>query len=157
MTTEQLLERHHEGHHRCVVEGGRAPDLRATCIRCRARLEADLLSACFGGRQDSRLILMLLCPACGSTGQLRFAKTAPWNTPPPTLPTDDGSVEVLAGGAGYVQLSCSCGGAGTVHVLGHRVSGATLLLDGVVEGCGHAVAVRFPCTARFSSKGHRHG
>jgi hypothetical protein len=156
MTTDELIELHHEGHHRCVVHGGPAPDLTVTCDSCGAPLEAELLSPCEGGRASSRLLLMLRCPQCRSTGQLRLARPAAWQELPPAPASSLSQVEVRPGGAGYVGLRCSCGGAGTLFTLTHTTTPTTLTIKGLVEGCGHAVALRLPRNSAFKVAPHRH-
>jgi hypothetical protein len=157
MTIDELRARHHEGLHPCLVIAGPAGNLVVTCRACGSRLEADLLSPCVGGRHDSRVILVLRCPACGKTGQLRFTKEAPWIPLPPPPPSAHATVSFRGGGAGYLSCSCSCGGGGGFYYQDHLVQPGALHVRGVVEGCGHRVTATLPCGPSFLSAPHRHG
>jgi hypothetical protein len=157
MTIQDLLDRHEAVNHRCVVAPGTADELFVTCHGCGARLEAELLSACTGSRTDSRIILMLACPRCGSRGQLRLVKEAAWCPPPPGPATQDATVQFRPGTQGYVMTRCSCGGAGPMFFFRHEVTAGGLVLHGCVEGCGHPIAAYTPRASSFSAKDHRHG
>lgn len=156
MTMQQLLDTHHESNHPCTVHAGPAPSLVVTCDRCEGRLEADWLTPCSGGRQDGRLVLMLVCRSCGATGQLRFAREAPWTSAPPPSPAVTACVRIVAGGSGYVHVSCCDASAVGVFVFGHTTTATELVLDTAVQRCGHRFQLVVPRAPGFRVGPHRH-
>jgi hypothetical protein len=118
-------------------------------------LEAELMSPCLGEGYEHRLILMMRCPGCAATGQLRLTKAAHGEKAPRVPAVPNATVSFTGGGSGYVGLSCSCGGAGSFHYLGHVVLATGLLVHGVVPGCGHALAVTLPRSGHFTFAPHR--
>lgn len=159
MTTNDLIERHESASHPCDVHSGPVPQLIVTCRRCGARLEAELLSPCVGARHDERVILMLRCPSCDATGQLRLQRDAFGSLVPPVPASPTGDMTVAQGGAGYLSVRCgSCDPRFGYGVLlqRHAVTEHELVLEGVSLGCGHRVELRLPRTSTFRVKDHHH-
>jgi hypothetical protein len=159
MTTEDLVELHGEFLHLCDVRGGPVPELVVACRGCGTRLEAALLSPCVGGRQDKRAILMLGCPSCAATGQVRLVRDPFGGNQPPEPVNPPGEMEVRSGGPGYLSVAChSCDGYGAnVFLHHHSVTDRELVLGCASLRCGHPFELRVPRTSDFRVEEHHHG
>jgi len=157
ITADFILELHQEANHLCVRHASTLPDLSVACNSCGARLQAEALSPCIGWPHETRLILMLRCPKCQATGQLRFGRMGPVNELEGRLPDQAETIEVTEGGCGYVNATCSCGGCGVIQITEFAPDNEVVHLVGALPGCTHPLVITLPRGRSFRLVPHSHG
>lgn len=147
-------ERHAARFHGCRLRDAPFPDLVPVCRKCADNaLFAYWLSPCV---RDKAVILMLLCPWCRITGQVRLG----WKPGHPVLPERFPVAwhsPRLEKGVLWATCSCSEGQGAPVLYVTHELRPDALLVRGYFETCKHQVDLRLVRWRDVRVEGHGHG